>query len=112
MLSNFIATLIAVVEANCNVVLQAGAIGMGERPSPSPQPSTIDADQLAHFSLSHLLFRTLLLMGLAIATYLAAFITCAVAKVAICARGEAKWTFSPALAGIAVAVVLAVALFP
>ncbi len=112
MLSNLIATLITVVETNCSLVLTAGAIGLGEKPSPSPKLSAVDADQLRQLTSTRLLFRALPLIGLALATYLAAFITCAVAKVAICARGEAKWTFSPALAGIAIAVALAAALFP
>jgi hypothetical protein len=111
MLSNLIATLITVVETNCSLVLTAGAIGLGEKPSPSPKLSAADADQLSQLTSTRLLFRALPLLGLAIATYLAAFMTCAVAKIAICARGEAKLRISPALAGIVVAVALTAALF-
>lgn len=112
MLSNLIATLITVVETNCSLVLTAGAIGLGEKPSPLPMTSVVDANELGQLNLSRLLFRALTLIALAIATYLAAFVACAVAKIAICARGDAKLGISPALAGIVVAVALTAALFP
>lgn len=112
MLSNLIATLITVVETNCSLVLEAGAIGLGERPSSSPKLSAVDVDQLAHLSFARLLFRALTLFGLAIATYVAAFIACAVAKVALCARGDGKLAISPAAAGLVVAATLTAAFFP
>lgn len=111
MLSKLIATLITVVETNCSLVLTAGAIGLGEKPFP-PKLSAVDADQLGQIPFTRLLFRALALLGLAIATYLAAFVTCGVAKIAICARGDARLGISPALAGIVVAVALTAALFP
>lgn len=112
MLSKLIATLITVVETNCSLVLTAGAIGLGEKPSPSPKLSAVDADQLGRLTFTRLLFRALALLGLSIATYLAAFVTCRVAKIAICARGDARLGIPPALAGIVIAVALTAALTP